>query len=655
MTEGVVQPRKRRYLAPVAGLAALGLLFGAFYLGQRAAGPAPGKTQVAADAGHGEEGHEHAEGGEEGHAQGEEAHGEEGHSEAGHGEEGHGEEGHGEEGVVKFTEASLKLANLQVEPVNLRSVPARLALTGSVEPNQGGVVKVTPRVGGKILSVRVNVGDNIRAGATLAALASTELAAAQAQYRQAGVRVQAARSHLQRQRQLAGLGEFGRPKVEESRANQVTAQGQVANLQSELIESRNQVLEARSDRAAAEGEVAAAESAVATAESEVANAQSQIAEAEGEVRALRAALDQTQTQVGVTESRFNRYDTLLKEQLVSRQDWEQAQADLRRSRSDVEAARANIEQGQAKVEAARARLKAAQSQIRTAQARVRAERGRVEQAAAKIETAFAHQQQVASQLQTAERQTRIAGQALAREERVYRGGFLTSREIVEAESALSTARAEQQAAANTVRLLGGTPGGGSTLTVTAPISGRVTERLVTLGETVDSTKTLFTVINLNTVWVQLDARQQDLPSIRVGQAVEVTATSAPGRTFRGSVSYLGDVVDETTRTVKVRAVIQNPGNLLKPQTFVRGKIAAEARVQALAVPREAVQMAEGKQVVYVQGDHAGEFEAKEVQTGDTVGGLTLITSGLEPGARVVTKGAFTVKAQAQKAELGHSH
>ena len=618
---------------PMVGALLIVVVALAFYLGRRTAGPGTPnveKTAAVADAGHGEEGHEH-------------------------GEEGHGEKGHEEEGVVRFDEAALRLANLRVEPVNYRSIQAHLPVTGTVEPNQRGVVKITPRVAGKITNVQVNVGDNVRAGQPLATMASTELAEAQAQYRLAGVRVQAAQSHLRRQRQLAGLGEFGRPKVEEARARQVEVQGQVANFQSELSEAQNQVTEARSEKAAVEGEVAAAESAVATARSVAVGAESEIAEAEGQVRALRAALNQAQNQVKVAQSKFNRYDTLLKESLVSRQDWEQAQADFQRSQSDVEAAQANIAQAQAKVASARARLKAAESQVRTAEAQLRAEQGRVQQSATKIETAIAHQQQVASQVRTAERQARIVNQTLAREEQIYRGRIFTNKEIVEAESALHTARAEQQAAANAVRLLGGTPGGGSVLTVTAPLAGRVTERLVTLGETVDSTRSLFTVVNLNSVWVQLAVNQRDLPSVRIGQAVTVTSDTAPGRTFAGTVSYVGDLVDETTRTVKVRAVIGNRGSLLKPQTFVRGKIAAAVRTQALAVPREAIQQMEGKTVLFVAGDHEGEFEAKEVEAEETTGGLTVVTSGLEPGARVVIGGAFTVKAQAMKAELGHEH
>lgn len=616
---------QRKYIPVVAALAAILLLSGAFVAGQRTAPPGPGNATVVADSGNAEEGHEHAK--EAGHA------GKAGHA----GEDGHAEE----EGVVKFEPEGLKLANLRVETVGYRSLPSGLTLTGTVEPNLGGVVKVTPRVAGKITSVSVNVGDNVRAGQALATLASTEVAAAQAAFRQARARVGLAYGNLQRQKKLAGLGEFGRHKVEEARQREIEAHGEINAALSDLAAAKNEVAETRSEKAALEGEVAKAENEVASAESE-------IREAESQVRALQAALAQAQTQVRVAQSKFNRYDTLLKEQLVSRQDWEQAEADYQRAQSDVEAARANIAQGQAKVSTAQAHRLAGGAQFRAA-------KSRVQQAADKIETALSREAQQESRLATARKRDEVAEQVLAREERVFKGGFLTTKEIVEAEGAWRLAQAEQRAAADQVRLLGAVPDGASLLTVSAPIAGRITERLVTLGETVTPEKGLFTVVNMDSVWVQLAVHQRELPNARAGQAVTVTSDTAPGRTFRGTVSYVGDLVDETTRTVKVRAVIQNIGGALKPQTFVRGTVTTDARAEVLAVPREAVQEFEGKRVVFAAGDHPGEFETKEVRIGETVGGQTIILSGIEPGARVVTKGAFTVKSQAMKAELGHSH
>lgn len=560
-------------------------------------------------------------------------------------------EAEAEKGVIQFDEESLKLAELKVAPVTPRSLQAGLAVTGMVEPNLGGVVKITPRVAGKITSVLVNQGDNVQRGQALATLASTELAQAQAAYRQAGARVAVAANNLDRQRNLGRLGEFGRHQVEEARSTDVTAQGEINTTQSELAAARNEVTEARSEKASFEGEAAAAQSGVASAESEAASAESEITEALGQVKALQAALAQAQTGVKVSQSRFNRLDTLLKEQLASRQDWEQAQADYQRALSDVDAAQANIAQGQARTETARGHLRAAQAKVKAAQAQVRAAEARAEQATAKIDSALARRNQVEARLAAARKRSEITSQSLSREEKVYKGGFLTSKELVEADAAWRLAQAEQRAAAENIRLLGGTPGGGNLLRVVAPLGGRLTERTVTLGETVTSEKTLFTVVNLNSVWVQLNVYQKDLRTVRSGQTVSLTTEAAPGHKFSGVVSYIGDVVDETTRTVKVRAVIQNPRNVLKPQTFVRGKIAAPVRAQLLAVPKDAVQELDGKQVVFVAADHPGEFRAKAVQTGDLIDEQTVITSGLESGDRVVTVGAFLVKAQAMKSEL----
>ncbi len=630
-----------RKVGPLFLAVALLLGAGGFVLGRMTLGSRP----VAAGAGKAEEGR-----GKERH----EGHVHQGSGVRGQGSGVRGEEAHAEEGVIKFDAESLEHAKLELQPVTFRPVPMRLAATGTVEPNLGGLVKITPRVVGKITAVRVNVGDSVGAGQTLATLASTDLAAAQAAHRQAGARTHLAQTNLRRQRQLADLGEFGRHKLEEARAVDVAAQGEVNRLQSETATVRNAVVEARSDLAAREGEMASERAEVASGASEIADAQT-------EVRTAQAGLAQAQSQVRLAEAKLNRTQRLQAAGISSRQQLEEARADHERAAADVDAARSRITQAEAKVETAKAHVQAAREKARAAQARV-------EEAQAKIETARSREKQVLASLATAEKRAEIAAQSLAREERVYKGGFFTSKELVEAEAAVRQAELEQDAAATSIRLLGGSPGGGSTIAVNAPIAGRVTERTVTLGETVDPAKTLFTILNLESVWVQLDVYQKDLPSIRVGQAVRVTSDTAPGRIFSGTVSYVGDLVDETTRTLKVRAVIQNVGNALKPQTFVRGTIAtgvgapsggapsgAWSRSRTIAVPREAVQTLEGKTVVFIKGDHAGEFMTREVKTGDTVGAQTEIVSGLNTGDQVVTRGAFMVKAQAMKSELGHSH
>lgn len=483
--------------------------------------------------------------------------------------------------TVQFSPESLKLADLGVTAVRHTRRGARLAVTGEAEPNLGGVVKITPRVAGKIVSVRVNVGDSVNPGQTMAVLASTELAEAQATFRQASARMAAAADHLARQKKLANLGAFGKPEIEEARARSVEAEGTVR-----------------------------------TALSEVSAAESEVAEAVSGLAASNAALTQAKTRERLARSRFARTETLLREELVSRQEWETSQADADSATADVEAADAGVTQSQARVKTAKSRLHVAEARLTAAR-----------------------------------KQSDIAGEARKREEAVFRGGYSTSREIVEAESTLRQARLEKDAAANRIRLLGGHPGGGDHVAITPPLGGRVTEQTVTLGETVTPEQTLFTVINLDTVWVQLNVYPRDISSVRVGRSVEITSDAAPGRTFKGVVSHIGDVADETTRTVRVRCVIQNHGGRLKPGAFVRGNIVGATGKPAITVPKSAVQSMDGKPVVFVKTGNTGEFKARPVVTGASFGDEIAIVSGLEPGQQIVVNNAFVVKAEAVKGEL----
>jgi cobalt-zinc-cadmium efflux system membrane fusion protein len=520
---------------------------------------------------------------------------------------------HDHEAVATFTPAALAKAGIEVRTVAPGEIPGELPVTGVVEPDLARVVKVTPRVGGKLTALLANVGDRVRAGQVLARMASAELAASQAQYRQATARASAARANLKRQRQLAGFGEFGQHKVQEARGAFNAAREDVNEALAEVNASRN--------------EVAQAEAALAAARSDEASARS-------DVTAAETAIAQAETQVEVTRSRFARQDALLKEELTSRQDWEQARADALKAEADVRAARAGLQ-------AARARGESAAAKVRQAQAMIETQRARLSQSEAK-------------RLAAHERFT-LAAEAMQREERVYRSGIFATREVADAEAALRQAEFEVAAAADAVRLRGGTPGGGHVLALTSPLAGRVMERTVTIGETAPPEKPLFTVVNLDSVWVQLNVYPRDLPAVRVGLPVSIATDAAPGRVLVGRVAYVGDTLDETTRTARVRCVIANPDGLLKPEMFVRGGIRAASRAPVIVVPRDAVQSLEGRRVVFVPGERPGAFRALEVQAGETRDGQTEIVSGLRPGDRVVIHGAFLVKAQAMKGELGHSH
>src|SRR5262249_41911826 len=115
--------------------------------------------------------------------------------------------------------------------------------------------------------------------------------------------------------------------------------------------------------------------------------------------------------------------------------------------------------------------------------------------------------------------------------------------------------------------------------------------------------------------------------------------------------YIGDVLDPQTRTVRVRCEVSNSERKLKLDMFATVKLPTKLNREALAVPSEAVQQIEGKNVLFVQKDPT-KFEPRNVTTGDSVQGLTEIISGLEKGESIVVRGAFHLKAMVLGKQLG---
>jgi cobalt-zinc-cadmium efflux system membrane fusion protein len=290
--------------------------------------------------------------------------------------------------------------------------------------------------------------------------------------------------------------------------------------------------------------------------------------------------------------------------------------------------RAELEAQQLEVTQDRARVTQAEALVRQQQARVRA----------------------------AETRARIAGQTVAREERLARSGVLSRREIVPAQGALDTARLEArqaqadlnaarqavQSARASLAALGAAPGGGNTVPLTASINGVITEREAAVGETVGPDKALFTLLNPSVVVVEGDVFEQDLPRVRSGVPARITTDAAPGRTFSGRVRSVSATVNPETRAARARIAISNPDGVLRPGTFVRALLVTDARAQTVTVPDAAVQQDGGLKVVYVK--NGDTFERREVAVGESAGGRTQIKSGVRPGEQVVTTGAYQLRA-----------
>lgn len=187
----------------------------------------------------------------------------------------------------------------------------------------------------------------------------------------------------------------------------------------------------------------------------------------------------------------------------------------------------------------------------------------------------------------------------------------------------------------------------------SPLTGTVVERNITPGQSVsgDPTQVLFTVADLDKLQVVADLYERDLDLVKVGQVAAVTVEAYPGVSFPAVLSAVGDVVDPNTRTIKVRAMVDNEAHKLKPEMFARLNIDVGDTTQFIAVPREAVLEADGKEFVYVvPADN--RYARRAVKTAPASGDQIRILEGLAPGERVVTKGAVLIKGQENKAPTG---
>jgi membrane fusion protein, heavy metal efflux system len=189
------------------------------------------------------------------------------------------------------------------------------------------------------------------------------------------------------------------------------------------------------------------------------------------------------------------------------------------------------------------------------------------------------------------------------------------------------------------------------LEVTSPIDGRVVERDVLLGQHIDPSRMLFTVTDLSTLWAVLDARENDLPFISAGRPVRIRSGVYPGRVFDGRVLHVGDIVDDKSRTVKVRVETPNGGLLLKPNMFVQGEVLdAVTSREVLTVPADAAQTINGEAVVFVR-TAADRFVARPVELGERTGDRRVVLRGLEATDAIALAGAFNLKAELLKSSL----
>ena len=223
-------------------------------------------------------------------------------------------------------------------------------------------------------------------------------------------------------------------------------------------------------------------------------------------------------------------------------------------------------------------------------------------------------------------------------------------DLVAAQADLRTAKTALAATRNRLRILGKTDAEidtfensgtiSSETPIKAPLAGTVVQRKVGPGQYLQSSSDPpFVIGDLSTVWLIASVRESSATKVKLGQEVEVSVLAVPGRIFRARLTYVAASVDPATRRLQVRAEIENPDRILKPEMFASFGIVTGADVSSPAVPRDAI-VYEGStaHVWTLQPD--GSVASRDVRLGLTNGDQVQVLEGLSVGDKVVTRGSL---------------
>jgi cobalt-zinc-cadmium efflux system membrane fusion protein len=255
-----------------------------------------------------------------------------------------------------------------------------------------------------------------------------------------------------------------------------------------------------------------------------------------------------------------------------------------------------------------------------------------------------------AQLAAAKARVEAARAAFAREEALVQRGISARKDLEEARRDLAAAEAEQDAARAALAASGGGKGTGGRYVLTAPFAGTVVARDAVAGRTVADDQVLLELADLSKMWANLEVPEGDAASVRPGQRVRIEIEALRGATRQGTIARVGSSVDPATRTIRARVELPNEDRSLKSGLLLRAAIDVSDAHDAVLVPRDAVQHAEGHSLVFVRTGK-GIFDPVAVELAESTGDAVAV-KGIDPGAEVVTTGAFLLKTEILKDSIG---
>ena len=252
------------------------------------------------------------------------------------------------------------------------------------------------------------------------------------------------------------------------------------------------------------------------------------------------------------------------------------------------------------------------------------------------EMADVEQQSIAAkgQLAVAQKNSQVT-------EDMAQGGLSSQRDVVAAREQLQAAKGELNRVNERRSILGGR--GSSVYIVKAPVSGFVVEKTASPGMELrtDDPENLFTISNLDHVWVIANVYESDLANVHEGDWARITTLSYPDRVYQGRIDKVFNVLDPDSKTEKVRITLLNTDSTLKPEMFANVSVQYAGKDRRVAIPANAIVFADSRNFVVV-ANAQNQPVVREVNPFKTIGTTTYLNSGVKVGERVVTQNQLLI-------------
>jgi cobalt-zinc-cadmium efflux system membrane fusion protein len=247
-----------------------------------------------------------------------------------------------------------------------------------------------------------------------------------------------------------------------------------------------------------------------------------------------------------------------------------------------------------------------------------------------------------------------AQKAVERQRELFEAGIVARKDLEQAEADVGRAQAEAARAQSRTQLYGGSAAVNQQLALRTTLGGVVVERNLNPGQELrpdasgPGTPALFVVTDPGSLWVQIDARESEVGTLRPGSTFALIVPSLPGEVFEGRVTAVADFIDPGTRTVRVRGLVANPQRRLKAEMLATARV--ERTLGAgVAIPASAVMLGPTGHYVFLR-TQPGVFEPRDVKLGYQGAAQVIVSSGLEVGDAVVSTNTLLLARQFRLAD-----